>query len=146
MIGGVERAGIAPKNQVKAQTIPRTNQKHMHQFISDNVRSGADVYTDDHKGYPGMPKAARHRTVVHSKGQYVDGNVYTNSIESLWAKLKGSYRGSFHWFSTKYTNRYLNELAGKQNGDYMLEIEQIEYVFTKLIRKRLPYAVLIRKC
>ncbi len=145
VIGGLERAGIAPKNQAKAQAIPNANRDHMHKFIWLNVRNGAHVYTDDHRGYPGMPKAAQHQTVVHSQGQYVDGNVHTNGIESLWAKLKGAYRGTFHWFSPKHTQRYLNELTGKQNDDWMPEIQQIMHVFLKLTRKRLSYADLTGK-
>ena len=117
----------------------------MHRFIWENVRSGAHVYTDDHRGYPGMPKALQHKTVIHSKGQYVIGKIHTNTIESLWAKLKGSYRGSFHWFSFKHAQRYLNELAGKQNNDWMPELQQMAYVFLNLTRKRLPYADLVGK-
>jgi transposase len=36
-----------------------------------------------------------HESVSHSKGEYVRGNVHTNSIESFWALLKRGVIGTY---------------------------------------------------
>ena len=47
----------------------------------------------------------KHRSVVHSRGQYVDGDAYTNGIESFWAPLKRAHKGTFHKISPKHLHR-----------------------------------------
>ncbi|MDE0100877.1 MAG: transposase [Bryobacterales bacterium] len=35
-----------------------------------------------------------HEPVNHSQGEYVDGNVHTNSVEAVWAVFKCGLKGS----------------------------------------------------
>ena len=77
-------------SKVKAITAEGTNQMEMHKFISDNVKPGAILYTDEHRSYIGL-RGYNHQSINHSAGEYVRGQVHTNGIESFWALLKRGY-------------------------------------------------------
>ena len=84
----------------------------LQEFVLDQVVDGAKVYTDDHRGYHGLPN---HQSVKHSVGEYVDGMAHTNGIESFWAMLKRGYHGTYHKMSAKHLDRYVNVFAGRHN-------------------------------
>ena len=52
----------------------------------------------------------------HARGEYVRGNVHTNSIESFWALLKRGIVGNYHNVSKKYLPFYLNEFSYRFNN------------------------------
>ena len=79
------------------------------------MEAGSRVYTDEHGGYRGLPYATA--SVNHGAGEYVRGNVHTNSIESFWSTLKRCYVGTHHWWSHKHSVRYVDACAFRQNHD-----------------------------
>ena len=99
-------------NRVSATVIDNTDQQTLQGFVSENVKAGAIVYTDDHRGYEGLPN---HETVRHSVKQYVNGQAHTNGIESFWSMLKRGYTGTYHRMSPKHLHRYVDEFAGRHN-------------------------------
>jgi hypothetical protein len=67
---------------------------------------------DDGKWYTGIEKPYYVRQMVnHSAGKYVDGDVYTNTIESAWALFKRGFYGTFHHLSVKKKKKYLDEFS-----------------------------------
>ena len=57
----------------------------------------------------------KHRVINHSTGQYVQGIIHTNTIESAFSLLKRGIIGSFHKVSIKHLQRYLNEFSYRFN-------------------------------
>ena len=110
VVGLRERAG-----KVRAFPVANTDGVRLKAAIVENVKRGATVYTDGHKGYVGLP-GFHHQVVEHSVGEYVRGQAHTNGVESFWALLKRGYIGTFHHFSFKHLGRYVNEFAGRQNA------------------------------
>ena len=123
-------------NRVSAKVIEDTGQITLQGFVSDNVKAGAKVYTDDHGGYAGLPN---HETVRHSVKEYVNGMAHTNGIESFWATLKRAHKGVFHKMSPKHLQRYVNEFAGKHNVRNEDTLAQMVVVAAGLVGKRLMY-------
>jgi transposase-like protein len=85
-------------------------------YIRENVSQDVDVImTDDFKGYPkalhDAGVLAEHKTVCHSDGEYVNGDVYTNSIESAVSLLKRGIVGTWHRVSAKHLQAYLDEMC-----------------------------------
>ena len=93
-------------------------------------------YTDGAQAYRGLPN---HEWVDHSAGEYVDGQVHTNGIESFWSMLKRAYKGTFHKLSAKHLQRYVNEFAGRHNIREMDTIRQMEEVVARMVGRRLMY-------
>ena len=59
---------------------------------------------------------ARHRTVGHSRGEYVNGAVHTNTIEGFWSIVKRGIMGTFHKVSRKYLPLYVAEFEFRYNN------------------------------
>jgi hypothetical protein len=71
----------------------------IRQFIKENVSDKVDVLiTDDFSTYrfavKGRPLERKHKTINHSAGRYVEGDIYTNTVESAYSLLK---RGIIEW-------------------------------------------------
>ncbi len=128
-------------NQVKAQVIPSTDKETLHGFIKDTAADDATVYTDDHRGYIGIPNP--HSTVKHSLGEYVRDLIHTNGIESFWAMFKRGHKGIYHKMSPKHLQRYVDEFAGRHNMREGNTMEQMQSVVTKMAGKSLMYRDLI---
>ena len=58
----------------------------------------------------GMPLFSFQR-VTHSDGEFVRGNVHTNSAEGFWAQVKNAVNGVHHGVAPKYLQHYVNEYA-----------------------------------
>jgi transposase-like protein len=90
-------------------------------YIQENVSADVEVMvTDDHTAYPwAMDKSGvgreRHKTINHSSGHYVDGDVHTNTVESAFSLLKRGIIGSWHKISAKHLAAYLDEMTFRFN-------------------------------
>ena len=128
-------------NEVRARAIRRTDKETLQGFIVEHVDALATVYTDEYPCYATLPY--RHSVVKHSAGQYVDGDVHTNGIESFWATFKRGYKGVYHWMSVKHLNRYVQEFAGRHNARDLDAIDRMARLVVGLERKRLRYKDLV---
>ena len=129
-------------NKVTAAAIARADQSTLQGFVMDHIASGAEIYTDDHRGYHGLPN---HQSVKHSVGEYVDGMAHTNGIESFWAMLKRGYNGTYHKMSAEHLDRYVNEFSGRHNLRMKDTADQMTAVAQGMNGKQLRYQDLIGK-
>jgi hypothetical protein len=66
----------------------------------------------------------KHEIVNHTIGEYVRGDVHTNSIENVFSLFKRGIIGQYHKVSTKHLQRYLDEFAyrfNRRKGDAFSE-------------------------
>ena len=127
--------------QVQVQVIDTPDMPTLTSFVFRHATVGAQVYTDEHRGYNMVPN----RSVVrHSVGQYVNGQVHTNGIESFWAMLKRGYMGTYHHMSRKHLPRYVNEFAGRHNQRPLDTIDQMAAIMHGLTDKRLRWVDVTR--
>ena len=63
----------------------------------------------------------------------------TNGIESVWAVSKRGFHGTFHHFSKKHIDRYVDEFVFRLNEGNVKNhtMERIEVLFDKAIVERL---------
>ena len=123
--------------KVKAKVIKGTDAKTLQGFVLASALTGATVYTDDAKGYRGMP--FEHEAVKHSISEFVREAAHTNGIESFWALLKRGYHGTYHHMSPKHLQRYVNEFAGRQGVRELNTIDQMGTLVKRMAGKRLSY-------
>jgi transposase-like protein len=78
VIGMVERGGrvaaLAVKDIKASRTIP---------LLKISISKNAQLITDESKIYLQAKKYFNHRTINHSALQYVNGDIYTNTIEGF---------------------------------------------------------------
>ena len=110
--------------------------------MSDRVTDGAQLFTDEHASYQGMP-GVQHQTVRHSVGEFVNEQAHTNGIESFWATLKRGYVGTYHQFSIKHLDRYIAEFEGRHNHRPSDTIDQMSEIVRGMDGKRLRYDDLV---
>ena len=128
--------------QVAAKVVRSTDGETLQGFVREHVEPGATVYTDDSKAYNGLTEYER-ETVRHSVGEYVDGHIHTNGIESLWSMLKRSHKGTFHKLSPKQLQRYVDEFGWRQNVREFDTAEQLDFFAEDMEGRRLRYRDLI---
>ncbi len=124
-----------------AKPVDSTDKATLHAEIARHVRPGATVYTDEHGGYEGMPYD--HQSIRHGAGEYVRGEVHTNSIESFWAIVKRAYIGIHHFWSDKHSRRYLDGCTFRLNTNQCTQDERVATLIGNGIGISLPYKELI---
>ena len=114
-------------------------------IVYENVEIDSVVCTDDFKGYSGITPDFTRMVVNHSAKIYVDGMAHTNGIESFWAVLKRGFYGVFHWFSSKHTQRYVNEFAFRMDKGSVRRhsYERMDSALAKMFKGRTTYNEII---
>ena len=123
VMGAIERGG-----ELRLQHVTGATVGNFREFIEANVSEDTErVMTDQHRAYPAAlgKLADRHETVNHIIGEYVRGDVTTNSIESVFSLFKRGLIGQYHKLSAKHLQRYLTEFEYRFNrrddGDVFIE-------------------------
>ena len=126
--------------KIHAEVVEDTKRATLHGVVNENVSGEAPKYTDENRSYKGLKN---HKSVNHSLGKWVDGQVHTNGIESFWAMFRRSFHGTFHKMSYKHLHRYLNEFYGRHNVRSLDTISQMELMVLGMNMKRLRYKDLV---
>ena len=88
-------------------------------YIREHISEDVDViFTDDASANPvAIKKAGRgiHKTIRHSSGVYVMGDIHTNTVESAFSLLKRGIAGTWHRLSAKHLAAYLEEMEFRFN-------------------------------
>jgi transposase-like protein len=144
-VGKTAVVGVLDRDsgQVHAEVVEAVDRKTLHGVIEDKTTESALVYTDEARAYRKM--ARKHLAVSHSVGEYVNGEIHTNGLESFWSMLKRGYMGTYHHMSKKHLHRYVNEFAGRHNSRSMDTRHQMADAVRCASGKRLRYKDLIGK-
>jgi transposase-like protein len=89
-------------------------------YIRENVSEDVDVIvTDEWSAYPDAMRRTdnvkKHKTIRHKGHVYVDGDIYTNTVESAFSLLKRGIMGTWHRISAKHLAAYLDEMTFRFN-------------------------------
>ena len=142
-VGKTAVVGVLDRDSgnVQAEVVEATDRRTLHGVVEANTTDSAIVYTDEARAYAGMPR--QHKSVGHSVGEYVNGEIHTNGLESFWSMLKRGYMGTYHHMSPKHLQRYVNEFAGRHNNRPLDTRSQMKNIVRGMDGKRLKYQDLI---
>ena len=144
-VGKTVVAGVKERDtgRVRVAVVPNATSRTLKRFVRGNVASGSNLYTDELPSYNDMHEY-RQGSVAHSRGQYVDGDVHINGIESFWAPLKRAHKGVYHKMSPKHLHRYVAEMAGRHNIRDMDTEDQMRAIVQGFEKRRLTYQRLVK--
>jgi transposase-like protein len=107
----VERGG-----RVVSQHVPSVNGKTLKPIIKAQIAAASSIMTDEHGAYVGLSDHfERHGAVGHMAGEYVRGDIHTNTIEGFFSILKRGIIGTFHHVSPQHLQRYATEFDFRYN-------------------------------
>lgn len=92
------------------------NQEAVAKIVTENVARESTLHTDESRLYwrVGLQMRA-HEAVKHSIGEYVRGDVHTNSAEGYFSIFKRGMRGIYQHCAEKHLHRYLAEYDFRYN-------------------------------
>lgn len=107
----VERSG-----SVRSFHIPNVTSKTLKPILTAQIAKDARLMTDEWRAYKSIGKEfAKHDTVMHSRGEYVRGDAYTNTVEGYFSILKRGLIGTFHHVGEQHLQRYVTEFDFRYN-------------------------------
>jgi transposase-like protein len=134
----VERSG-----SVRSHHVPAVTADNLRPIIAAQIDGATLVYTDEGATSKGLGRLfGKHQSVNHSIGEYVRGDVHTNTIEGYFSVLKRGINGTYHHVSQRHLKRYLAEFDFRYNARSALGIEDTERtrrVLSGIVGKRLTY-------
>lgn len=132
----VERGG-----SVRSHHIPDVSAKTLRPILEAQIDAASAVMSDD-GGARVAAEFPGHRSVNHSIGEYVRGEVHTNTIEGYFSILKRGITGTYHHVSQKHLKRYLGEFDFRYNERSALNVSDAERALKAVfgtVGKRVTY-------
>lgn len=114
----VERGGTVRSSRLA--TLSRTG---IEESVRENVNLDTRLMTDMAAYYKKPFKGfAGHETVDHGRGEYVRGDVHTNTLEGYYSIFKRGMKGVYQHCREKHLHRYLAEFDFRYNHRVALGI------------------------
>lgn len=112
-------------------------------IVRDNIAREAKLTTDEARLYWKVGKEfTAHDSVMHAGGEYVRGEVHTNTIEGFFSIFKRGMRGIYQHCGEQHLHRYLAEFDFRYTNRVALGIgdtERSDRLLLGVIGKRLTY-------
>lgn len=103
---------VARSGEARAMARYKVTGKNLRTVLQENIDESARLMTDSALEFRGSEGIfASHETTNHLIGEYVRGDVHSNTVESFFAILKRSVHGIHHHWSKQHLERYLAERA-----------------------------------
>jgi transposase-like protein len=131
----VERGG-----RVRSFHVGKVTGETLRAILVTNADRGSWLMTDEHSGYKAVGREfVGHGVVAHSRGEYVRGPFYTNTIEGFFSLLKRGIIGTYHHVSETHLHRYTAEFDFRYNTRKLNDHERAEMSLLGSVGKRLTY-------
>ena len=131
----VERGG-----KVRSHHVPTVSSVTLGPILREQINAATKVMTDEARYFVGIFKD--HERVQHGIGEYVRGDVHTNTIESYFSILKRGITGTYHHVSAKHLKRYLAEFDFRYNERAAIGVSdevRADKLVAGVVGKRLTY-------
>ena len=112
VIAAIERQG-----DMKAEVVRNTQAETIGAFLVKHVDpQGTRLMTDESNRYKLVAKAYDRFMVNHGEKEYVRDDIYVNNVESFWAHVKRSIKGTHKAISKKHLQSYLDAFVWLRNN------------------------------
>src|SRR5271169_5259163 len=125
----VERGG-----KVRSHHVPAVTAATLRPILTAQVHEATFVMTDEGATAKSLGRGfEKHGSVNHSIGEYVRGEIHTNTIEGYFSVFKRGIVGTYHHVSQQHLKRYLAEFDFRYNERIALGVTDSERA-EKLLR------------
>lgn len=100
--------------------------KTVRAALWEHLDSESRLVTDGHVIYRKIMPVGQHESVDHSKGEYVRGDVHTNTLEGFFSVFKRGLIGVYQHMDSAHLDRYLAEFDFRQNNREKLGINDAQ--------------------
>jgi transposase-like protein len=129
--------------RVRSHHVPSVNADNLQPIIEAQIDGATLVYTDEGAASKKLGRLfEKHDSVNHSLGEYVRGDVHTNTIEGYFSILKRGINGVYHHVSQQHLKRYLAEFDFRYNMRAALGVDdatRADRLVRGIVGKRLTY-------
>lgn len=137
---------VERKGEVRSFHVDQANAANVLPVVKENLAKEAHLMTDEAGHYRklGDTDMRGHDFVNHQSGEYVRGDVHTNTVEGYFSIFKRGMKGVYQHCSEKHLHRYLAEFDFRYNNRSKLGVEDEERADKALMGvsgKRLTYRV-----
>jgi hypothetical protein len=116
--------------------------RNIQSALWEHLDRQSRLVTDGAVAYRKFMPIGHHEFVDHSKGEYVRGDVYTNTLEGYFSIFKRGLVGVYQHMDKKHLPRYLAEFDFRQNTRAKLGIDdamRADIALQGVVGKRLTY-------
>jgi hypothetical protein len=108
--------------------------------VRQNIARESRLHTDESGFYTRVGKEfAAHETTIHSRGEYLCGDVHTNSVEGFFSIFKRGMRGVYQHCKERHLHHYLAEFDFRYNTRKITDMERTIAAVRGRGGKRLTY-------
>ena len=125
-------------SKVQAGHVRDTSATSFKAVVRENVRRGANLYTDAFSAYRGLAPEFNHQVVDHAV-EYVRGAVHTNACENYFSLLKRTIKGTYVSVEPFHLGAYLDEQSFRYNEREGVDADRFRTVLSSVMGKRLTY-------
>ena len=111
VIAAIERGGT-----MRAKQVPNAQSDTIGAFLDANVDRSARLITDKSNRYDRVAVGYDRHVVDHHRHEYARGDVHTNSVETFWAHVKRSVKGTHKVISREHFQEYLDGFVWHRNN------------------------------
>ncbi len=138
----VERGG-----KVRSFHVAAVNAKTLRPIMREQIAADTRIVTDEagqycHTAEKMTEDFAAHEFVKHGIGEYVRGDVHTNTVEGYFSILKRGLVGTYHHVGSQHLKRYVGEFDFRYNYRMAAgygDVERRDVVLRNLGGRRLLY-------
>lgn len=120
--------------RVRVWLVSNTQMKTLRPHILETVCKGSTIYTDGFKGYRTLWRNGYlHDWVDHDAGEYVRGNVHTQTIDGYWGRLK-THLDSIGGIRKERLMLFIGEHQWRYNFRHFSRKEQVKRIYLFLTK------------
>jgi transposase-like protein len=118
---------VERKGRVRAYYVPMVTAKNIKPILEAQIHKDARLMTDGAGLYLKIGKGFKsHESVNHAAGEYVRGDVTTNTVEGFFGIFTRGLKGVYQHMSPVHLHRYIGEFAFRYNNRVALDINDAE--------------------
>jgi len=134
-------ASSGKASEARMTVLPDVDDETLLRAVRQNVKPGAQIYSDAFPAYRSICFTHFHSFVDHVS-KYVSGRVHTNGLENFFSLFKRCLKGTWVQVAPFHLQRYLDEQTFRFNNRRASDLTRFQRVLSCVVGRRITYRVL----